>query len=126
MQSLFLRVCEMASAISCPSRSEILSLFRSTLRTARSFKDDNAVACAERIAIEGFREYQNLSGPSSIAAAVSEGESRLDLARKQIGLLKIYSLIKPKPRKVVMHGTVLELTGPPMVLMKIRNSVFKG
>lgn len=83
--ALFLRVCEMASAISCPSRSE----------------------------------NQNLSDLSSIAAAFSEGKSRRDLAREQTDLLKIYSLIKPT--KLVMHGTVLELTGPHIlcVLMKI-------
>ncbi|RWR81219.1 hypothetical protein CKAN_00989300 [Cinnamomum micranthum f. kanehirae] len=80
----------MASAISCPLRSEILSLFRSALRTARRFKDENAVACAKRIAIDGFRESQDLSDPSSIALAFSEGESRLDLARKQTGLLKMF------------------------------------
>ncbi|RWR81356.1 LYR motif-containing protein 4B [Cinnamomum micranthum f. kanehirae] len=93
----------MASRISSPSRSDILSLFRSLLRTAGYLSDSNVREHTKRRAIDGFRQNRNLSDPSSIASAFSEGKSRLEVADFQVILCNF-----ARTKKQVFHGTVLE------------------
>ncbi|KAF2312838.1 hypothetical protein GH714_040888 [Hevea brasiliensis] len=61
----------MASS-SAISRAEILSLYRSLLRTARQFCDYNIREYTKRRIIDAFCENRNLSDPSTIYAAFSD------------------------------------------------------
>ncbi|OVA00759.1 Complex 1 LYR protein [Macleaya cordata] len=78
--------------------AEILSLFRSLLRTARDFSDYNIREYAKRRTIDGFRQNRNLSDPSSISSAFSEGKSELQVAKRQA---VVYSLYAPKAKSVM-------------------------
>ncbi|KAI3820870.1 hypothetical protein L1987_08420 [Smallanthus sonchifolius] len=62
-----------------PSRTEIISLFRSLLRSARQFPDYNIREYTKRRTIDAFRDSKTLSDPSSIAAAFSDGQSQLQI-----------------------------------------------
>ncbi|RWR82891.1 LYR motif-containing protein 4-like protein [Cinnamomum micranthum f. kanehirae] len=88
----------MATSISFPSKSEILSLYRSLLRTARTFSDYNIREYAKRRTIDGFCENRQLSDPSSIASAFSNGKSQLEVAKRQS---IVYSLYAPKSKSVM-------------------------
>lgn len=83
---------------STPSKSQILSLFRSLLRTARDFSDYNIREYTKRRTIDGFRHNRHVSDPSSIAAAYSDAESQLQIARRQV---IVYSLYVPKLKSVM-------------------------
>lgn len=87
-----------ATAISSPSKSEIISLFRSLMRTARTFSDYNIREYAKRRTIDGFRQSRDLSDPSSIASAFSDGKSQLEVAKRQA---IVYSLYAPKSKSVM-------------------------
>ncbi|KMZ61189.1 LYR motif-containing protein 4B [Zostera marina] len=73
------------------SRAEALSLFRSLLRVASTFKDYNIRSYARRRTIDGFRENQTLSDPSSISAAFSDGKAQLVVATRQALVYDIYA-----------------------------------
>ncbi|KAJ8640802.1 hypothetical protein MRB53_017496 [Persea americana] len=88
----------MATAVSFASKSEILSLLRSLLRTARTFSDYNIREYAKRRTIDGFCENRQLSDPSSIASAFSNGKSQLEVAKRQA---IVYSLYAPKSKSVM-------------------------
>ncbi|XP_059644034.1 uncharacterized protein LOC132285823 [Cornus florida] len=88
----------MASAMPPPSRSEILYLFRSLLRTARQFPDYNIREYTKRRTIDAFRHNKDLSDPSSISAAFSDGKSQLEIARRQS---IVYSLYAPKVKSIM-------------------------
>lgn len=88
----------MSFASSAPSRPEILSLFRSLLRTARQFTDYNVREYAKRRTIDGFHQNQNLANPSSISSAFSEGKSQLEVAKRQA---MVYSLYAPKVKSIM-------------------------
>lgn len=81
-----------------PSKSEILSLFRSFLRVAREFSDYNIREYAKRRTVDGFRHNRLLSDPSSIAAAYADAESQLNVAKRQV---IVYSLYAPKLKSVM-------------------------
>ncbi|XP_058070283.1 uncharacterized protein LOC131219252 [Magnolia sinica] len=81
-----------------PARADILSLFRSLLRTARSFSDYNIREYAKRRTVDGFRLNRNLSDPSSISSAYSDGKSQLEVANRQA---IVYSLYAPKAKSVM-------------------------
>ncbi|PKU72133.1 LYR motif-containing protein 4 isoform X1 [Dendrobium catenatum] len=87
-----------ASAMVVASRAELLSLFRSLLRTASKFSDFNIREYARRRTIDGFRENRHLSDPASVAAAFADGNSQLDIARRQVLL---YSLYAPNVKSVM-------------------------
>ncbi|CAL5441842.1 unnamed protein product [Camellia sinensis] len=89
---------EMASAIPLPGRSEVLSLFRSLLRTSRKFADYNIREYSKRRTIDAFRQNRDLSDPSSIASAFSDGKSQLEVATRQA---IVYSLYAPKVKSVM-------------------------
>ncbi|MCL7026528.1 hypothetical protein MKW94_012531 [Papaver nudicaule] len=80
------------------ARAEILSLFRSLLRTCKDFSDYNIREYAKRRSIDGFRQNKNLSDPSSISSAFSEGKSQLEVAKRQS---IVYSLYAPKSKSVM-------------------------
>ncbi|MQL80400.1 hypothetical protein Taro_012861 [Colocasia esculenta] len=86
-----------------PSRAEVLSLFRSLLRTAARFTDYNIREYARRRAIDGFRQRRGLSDPSSVAAAFSDGKSQLEIARRQA---VVYSVYAPRVKSVMEVKTV--------------------
>ncbi|KAJ0578119.1 putative complex 1 LYR protein [Helianthus annuus] len=81
-----------------PSRSEILTLFRSLLRSARQFPDYNIREYTKRRTIDAFRHNKTLSEPSSIAAAFSDGQSQLQVAKRQA---VVYSLYAPKIKSIM-------------------------
>ncbi|KAG0481951.1 hypothetical protein HPP92_010035 [Vanilla planifolia] len=88
----------MASASAVPSRAEVLSLFRSLLRTASKFSDYNIREYARRRTVDGFHENRGLSDTASVAAAFADGKSHLEIARRQA---LVYSLYAPKVKSVM-------------------------
>ncbi|XP_065856464.1 uncharacterized protein [Euphorbia lathyris] len=80
------------------SKGEILTLYRSLLRTARQFCDYNIREYAKRRTIDGFRDNRNLSDPSAISAAFSDGKAQLEVAKRQ---MVVYSLYAPKIKSVM-------------------------
>ncbi|XP_068667278.1 uncharacterized protein [Aristolochia californica] len=74
----------MATASLAPSRAEVLSLFRSLLRTARNFSDYNLREYTKRRTVDGFRENRDLSDAVSISSAFSKGKSQLEVAKRQV------------------------------------------
>ncbi|XP_050224137.1 uncharacterized protein LOC126673870 [Mercurialis annua] len=80
------------------SRGEVLSLCRSLLRTARQFSDYNIREYSKRRTIDAFRGNRNLTDPSSISAAFSDGKSQLDVAKRQA---VVYSLYAPKIKSIM-------------------------
>ncbi|XP_038894896.1 LYR motif-containing protein 4 [Benincasa hispida] len=81
-----------------PSRSEVLSLFRSLLRTARQFPDYNIREYTKRRTIDAFRENQSLSDASSISSAYAGGKAQLEVAKRQA---LVYSLYAPKVKSIM-------------------------
>ncbi|KAG5618499.1 hypothetical protein H5410_018323 [Solanum commersonii] len=81
-----------------PSRVEVLTLFRSLLRTAREFPDYNVKEYTKRRTIDGFRQNKDLSDPSKVTAAFSDGRSQLEVAKRQA---VVYSLYAPKVKSVM-------------------------
>ncbi|XP_018835863.1 LYR motif-containing protein 4-like [Juglans regia] len=87
-----------AAARGVPTRSEVLSLFRSLLRTARQFSDYNIREYTKRRTIDGFRLNRTLSDPDSITSAFSDGKAQLEVAKRQS---IIYSLYAPKVKSIM-------------------------
>ncbi|KAL8123613.1 uncharacterized protein LOC141717753 [Apium graveolens] len=85
-------------AAASPSRSQIISLFRSLLRTSRQFSDYNIREYSKRRTIDAFRMNKLLSDPSAAAAAFSDGKSQLEVAKRQV---LVYSLYAPKVKSVM-------------------------
>ncbi|OIT20261.1 PREDICTED: LYR motif-containing protein 4 [Nicotiana attenuata] len=81
-----------------PSRGEVLTLFRSLLKTARQFPDYNIREYTKRRTIDAFQQNKDLSDPSKVAAAFSEGRSQLEVAKRQA---IVYSLYAPKVKSVM-------------------------
>ena len=92
------RVCESESEMSVPSRQEILGLFRSLLRVARSFPDYNIREYTKRRTIDAFRQNRNLSDPNLISSAYNDGKSQLAVAKRQA---VVYSLYTPQLKSVM-------------------------
>ncbi|XP_060205001.1 uncharacterized protein LOC132632890 [Lycium barbarum] len=78
-----------------PARGEVLTLFRSFLRTARQFPDYNIREYTKRRTIDGFRHNKDLTDPS---AAFSDGRAQLEIAKRQA---VVYSLYAPKVKSVM-------------------------
>lgn len=97
----------MASSSSTISRAEILCLYRSLLRTARQFCDYNIREYTKRRTVDAFRENRNLSDPSSIAAAFSDGKAQLAVAKRQA---TVYSLYAPKIKSVMETNSFSSLS----------------
>ncbi|XP_057757922.1 uncharacterized protein LOC130976968 [Arachis stenosperma] len=81
-----------------PSRQEILSLFRSLIRVARTFPDYNIREYMKRRTIDAFRDNRAISDASSISTAFSDGKSQLEVAKRQS---VVYSLYAPPLRSVM-------------------------
>ncbi|KAI4346649.1 hypothetical protein L6164_007528 [Bauhinia variegata] len=96
----------MTVAPPAPSRSEILSLFRSLLRVARQFSDYNIREYTKRRTIDGFRQNRNLSDPSLISSAFSDGKSQHEIAKRQA---VVYALYAPQLK------SVMELQNPQRI-----------
>lgn len=89
----------MATAVGLPpSTSQVRSLFRSLLRTARRFPDYNIREYVKRRTIEGFRQNQQLKDPAAIVSAFAEGKSQLEVASRQA---VVYSLYTPKVKSIM-------------------------
>ncbi|KAI3412432.1 uncharacterized protein J3R85_017365 [Psidium guajava] len=88
----------MASAAAAPSKPEVLTLFRSLLRTAREFCDYNVREYVRRRTIDGFRHNKDLADPSAISAAFSDGKRQLEVAKRQA---VVYSLYAPEVKSVM-------------------------
>ncbi|XP_051115982.1 protein ISD11-like [Andrographis paniculata] len=76
---------------SAPTRNEVISLFRSFLRTARGFTDYNVREYAKRRAVDAFRRNGGLSDPADAAAAFADGKSQLVVAKRQSVVYSLYS-----------------------------------
>ncbi|XP_020587082.1 LYR motif-containing protein 4B [Phalaenopsis equestris] len=87
-----------ATTAAFPTRTEVLFLFRSLLRTASKFTDYNIREYTRRRTIDGFRENRCISDPISIAAAFSDGKSQLEVARRQV---LVFSLYEPKVKSIM-------------------------
>ncbi|XP_076902596.1 uncharacterized protein LOC143557396 [Bidens hawaiensis] len=81
-----------------PSRTEIISLLRSLLRSSRQFTDYNIREYTKRRTIDAFRDNKTLTDTSSIAAAFSDGQSQLQVAKRQA---VVYSLYAPKIKSIM-------------------------
>ncbi|OVA12149.1 Complex 1 LYR protein [Macleaya cordata] len=77
---------------------EILSLFRSLLRTARIFSDYNIREYTKQRTIDGFRQSRDLSNPSFVSSAFSYGKSQLEIAKRQS---IVYSLYAPNAKNIM-------------------------
>lgn len=88
---------EMASAVA-PTRSEVLSLFRSLMRTAREFTDYNVREYTKRRTVDAFRHNRHLSDTKEVAAAFADGKVQLGVAKRQA---VVYSLYAPKIKSVM-------------------------
>ncbi|KAL6994776.1 hypothetical protein U1Q18_043987, partial [Sarracenia purpurea var. burkii] len=71
----------MAPAVPQPRRAEILSLFRTLLRTAREFADYNIREYTKRRTVDTFDKTKT-SRTRRPSAAFSDGKSQLEVARK--------------------------------------------
>ncbi|CAA2959643.1 Hypothetical predicted protein, partial [Olea europaea subsp. europaea] len=76
---------------SLPARSEVLSLYRSLLRMAREYTDDNMRKYVKRRTIDAFRHNYHLSDPSATAAAFTDGKSHLGVAMRQAVVYSLYA-----------------------------------
>ncbi|XP_073283384.1 uncharacterized protein [Primulina huaijiensis] len=83
---------------SAPTRAEVLSLFRSLLRTARVFTDYNVREYAKRRTIDAFRHNHRLNDHSAAGAAFADGKSQLAIAERQA---LVYSLYAPTVKSVM-------------------------
>nr|GMC92420.1 LYR motif-containing protein 4 [Ipomoea batatas]GMD92432.1 LYR motif-containing protein 4 [Ipomoea batatas] len=81
-----------------PSRLQVLSLFRSLLRTARDFPDYNMREYTKRRTMDAFRQNKALSDSSLVAAALSDGKAQLEIAKRQAF---VYGLYAPKIKSVM-------------------------
>lgn len=85
-------------AATAPTRAEVLSLFRSFLRTAKQFTDYNIREYTRRRAAEAFRQNRTLADSPAAAAALAEGKKQLEVAKRQA---VVYSLYAPKAKSVM-------------------------
>ncbi|ERM99899.1 hypothetical protein AMTRI_Chr10g650 [Amborella trichopoda] len=85
--------------MSSPSRTEILGLFRSLLKTARKFPDYNIREYMKRRTIDGFRQNSKLTDAPSVSSAFLDANSQLEVAKRQA---VVYTLYAP-PIKSVME-----------------------
>ncbi|KAI3685035.1 hypothetical protein L6452_34266 [Arctium lappa] len=81
-----------------PSRTEILSLFRSFLRSARQFPDYNIREYTKRRTVDAFHGNKSLSNPSSVVAAFTDGKYQLQVAKRQA---LVYSFYCPKTKSIM-------------------------
>ncbi|XP_062029883.1 uncharacterized protein LOC133745775 [Rosa rugosa] len=86
------------AAASAPSRAEVLHLYRSFLRVARKFPDYNIREYTKRRAVDAFHHNRDLSDPSAISSAFSDGKAQLEVASRQA---VVYSLYAPKLKSVM-------------------------
>eukprot|EP01018_Ginkgo_biloba_P007306 Gb_11046 [translate_table: standard] len=93
----------MATAMgAAPSTSEVRSLCRSLLRIARKFPDYNIREYMKRRTIEGFKQNRDLSDPSAVISAFSDGKLQLEVASRQA---VVYSLYAPKVKSIMDTST---------------------
>ncbi|KAM3062365.1 hypothetical protein ACUV84_005376 [Puccinellia chinampoensis] len=85
-------------AAAAPSKAEVLSLFRTFLRTARKFSDYNIREYTGRRAADAFRDNRALADAPAAAAAFADGKQQLEVAKRQV---LVYSLYAPKSKNVV-------------------------
>ncbi|GLJ24417.1 hypothetical protein SUGI_0466290 [Cryptomeria japonica] len=81
-----------------PSTSEVRSLIRSLLRTARRFPDYNIREYIKRRTIEGCKQNRDLSEPDAIGYAFREGKSQLEVASRQA---MVYSIYAPNVKSIM-------------------------
>ncbi|KAK1295952.1 hypothetical protein QJS10_CPB15g01362 [Acorus calamus] len=80
---------------STPSPGEILSLFRSLLKTASKFSDYSIREYMKRRTIDAFRDNKTLSDPNTVCSAFIDGKTQLEIERRQS---IVFSLYAPKRR----------------------------
>lgn len=85
-------------AASAPVKAEVLTLYRSLLRTSRKFCDYNIREYTKRRTIDSFHQNQILSDPSAITSVFSDGKAQLDIAQRQAVLYQLYA---PKVKSIM-------------------------
>ncbi|KAG8074321.1 hypothetical protein GUJ93_ZPchr0006g42917 [Zizania palustris] len=86
------------AAAAAPTRAEVMSLFRSLLRTARQFSDYNIREYTRRRAADAFRENRALGDVPAAAAAFAYGKKQLEVAKRQA---VVYSMYAPKAKSIM-------------------------
>lgn len=114
-------------AASAPTRAEALALFRSLLRTARKFTDYNIREYTKRRTVDAFRHNQNLSEPSSVSSAYSDGKAQLEIAQRQALVYKLYapkikSVMDVKPHPWTPISEILGFWGYFFLYLSLSNS----
>ncbi|XVF08978.1 hypothetical protein REPUB_Repub07fG0050700 [Reevesia pubescens] len=87
----------MAAAVA-PTRTEVLTLYRSLLRVARQFCDYNIREYTKRRTIDAFRDNKNITDLSQLSAVFSDGKAQLEVAKRQA---LVYSLYAPKVKSIM-------------------------
>uniref|UniRef100_A0A803M0W5 Complex 1 LYR protein domain-containing protein n=2 Tax=Chenopodium quinoa TaxID=63459 RepID=A0A803M0W5_CHEQI len=72
----------MATHITTPTRTEVVSLLRALLRTAQKFPYYNIREYTKRRTLDGFRQNSSLSDPAHITNAYADGVSQLEVAQR--------------------------------------------
>ncbi|KAH9607334.1 hypothetical protein KSS87_017548 [Heliosperma pusillum] len=80
---------------------EVVTLYRSLLRTARKFPDYNIREYVKRRTMDAFRLNKTLDDPSAISSAVADARSQLEIAKRQA---VVYSLYAPKVKSIMEIG----------------------
>ncbi|XP_074307597.1 uncharacterized protein LOC141642641 isoform X2 [Silene latifolia] len=78
--------------------AEVITLYRSLLRTARKFPDYNIREYVKRRTVDAFRLNKTLDDPSAISSAVADARSQLEIAKRQA---VVYSLYAPKVKSIM-------------------------
>ncbi|VVB17586.1 unnamed protein product [Arabis nemorensis] len=80
------------------SKSQVLSLCRSLLRTGRQYNDYNIRSYVKRRTLDGFRMNKSLTDPSKVNEAYAEGKAQLEVAER---VLKVYLAYPPKTKNIM-------------------------
>ncbi|XWS47961.1 hypothetical protein CRYUN_Cryun13aG0030800 [Craigia yunnanensis] len=87
-----------ASGVAAPTKTEVLQLYRSLLRVARHFCNYNIREYTKRRTIDVFRDNKNLTDPSKLSAAFSDGKAQRKVAKRQT---MVYSLYAPNVKSIM-------------------------
>ncbi|KAJ8098002.1 complex 1 protein-domain-containing protein [Lipomyces tetrasporus] len=98
----------MSSAVSTASNTSqaVLSLYRSLLRTSRSFEGYNFRAYAVRRTRDGFRVHKDETDPRMIEILLRQAEEQLAVLKRQTAISQMYKfdrvVVETSPKKHVV------------------------
>jgi LYR motif-containing protein 4 len=93
------------------SRTAILSLYRSLLRTGAQFSQYNFREYARRRTRDAFREHKNETDPQRLQDLVNRAINDLQMMKRQTAISKMYNMDKlvvevTKPRRSMQRLTL--------------------